>query len=281
MATVTIGIPFYNNETTLRNAIQSVINQTFQDWLLILMNDGSTDQSLEIAKQFESKKVIVFDDGENRGLISRLNQLIDMCESPFFVRMDSDDIMVPERLEKQISLLVRDTEVDLTGSSAYIIDEKNRITGIRMTSFKSVSLDNILKKGLFIHPTVTGRTKWFKKYKYKHEFDRAEDLELWCRSCKTSNFVTIEEPLLFYRDPAKMNLTKYKDSSKTVRRIIKLYASNRKQKVLLLVKEKFKIGIYTALDFINYTEITNKRRNNRIKQPQAEKALSILKRSIG
>lgn len=281
MATVTIGIPFYNNETTLRNAIQSVINQTFQDWLLILMNDGSTDQSLEIAKQFESKKVIVFDDGENKGLISRLNQLIDMCESPFFVRMDSDDIMVPERLEKQISLLVRDTEVDLTGSSAYIIDEKNRITGIRMTSFKSVSLDNILKKGLFIHPTVTGRTKWFKKYKYKHEFDRAEDLELWCRSCKTSNFVTIEEPLLFYRDPAKMNLTKYKDSSKTVRRIIKLYASNRKQKVLLLVKEKFKIGIYTALDFINYTEITNKRRNNRIKQPQAEKALSILKRSIG
>lgn len=281
MATVTIGIPFYNNETTLRNAIQSVINQTFQDWLLILMNDGSTDQSLEIAKQFESKKVIVFDDGENRGLISRLNQLIDMCESPFFVRMDSDDIMVPERLEKQISLLVRDTEVDLTGSSAYIIDEKNRITGIRMTSFKSVSLDNILKKGLFIHPTVTGRTKWFKKYKYKHEFDRAEDLELWCRSCKTSNFVTIEEPLLFYRDPAKMNLTKYKDSSKTVRRIIKLYASNRKQKVLLLVKEKLKIGIYTALDFINYTEITNKRRNNRIKQPQAEKALSILKRSIG
>jgi len=281
VATVTIGIPFYNNETTLRNAIQSVINQTFQDWLLILMNDGSTDQSLEIAKQFESKKVIVFDDGENKGLISRLNQLIDMCESPFFVRMDSDDIMVPERLEKQISLLVRDTEVDLTGSSAYIIDEKNRITGIRMTSFKSVSLDNILKKGLFIHPTVTGRTKWFKKYKYKHEFDRAEDLELWCRSCKTSNFVTIEEPLLFYRDPAKMNLTKYKDSSKTVRRIIKLYASNRKQKVLLLVKEKFKIGIYTALDFINYTEITNKRRNNRIKQPQAEKALSILKRSIG
>jgi len=281
VATVTIGIPFYNNETTLRNAIQSVINQTFQDWLLILMNDGSTDQSLEIAKQFESKKVIVFDDGENRGLISRLNQLIDMCESPFFVRMDSDDIMVPERLEKQISLLVRDTEVDLTGSSAYIIDEKNRITGIRMTSFKSVSLDNILKKGLFIHPTVTGRTKWFKKYKYKHEFDRAEDLELWCRSCKTSNFVTIEEPLLFYRDPAKMNLTKYKDSSKTVRRIIKLYASNRKQKVLLLVKEKLKIGIYTALDFINYTEITNKRRNNRIKQPQAEKALSILKRSIG
>jgi len=281
VATVTIGIPFYNNETTLRNAIQSVINQTFQDWLLILMNDGSTDQSLEIAKQFESKKVIVFDDGENKGLISRLNQLIDMCESPFFVRMDSDDIMVPERLEKQISLLVRDTEVDLTGSSAYIIDEKNRITGIRMTSFKSVSLDNILKKGLFIHPTVTGRTKWFKKYKYKHEFDRAEDLELWCRSCKTSNFVTIEEPLLFYRDPAKMNLTKYKDSSKTVRRIIKLYASNRKQKVLLLVKEKLKIGIYTALDFINYTEITNKRRNNRIKQPQAEKALSILKRSIG
>src|SRR5699024_7790602 len=92
MTKVTVGIPFYNNESTIEYAIRSVLNQTFEDWQLVLVNDGSTDNSLNIVKKFESDKVIILNDGENKGLISRLNQLIDFCETKYFARMDSDDI---------------------------------------------------------------------------------------------------------------------------------------------------------------------------------------------
>ncbi|GIN92570.1 hypothetical protein J6TS1_32660 [Siminovitchia terrae] len=280
MAAVTIGIPFYNNEETLKYAIQSVINQTYVDWHLYLINDGSTDRSLEIARQFESSKIKIIDDGENKGLISRLNQLIDISESEYFVRMDADDIMVPERIERQISLLEARPEIDLAGASAYIINNNNSVTGIRIASIRGGGPSGILKNGLFIHPTVTGRTRWFKKYKYKEGFYRAEDLELWCRSSETSNFAIIKEPLLFYRDSSLMNLAKYKESSKTVRKIIKLYANSSKQKVILLFKENFKISVYTILDLLRFTKVANRRRNSSIDQLQAEKALAVLRSSI-
>lgn len=281
MSKVTIGIPFFNNETTLKFAIHSVINQTFQDWQLILINDGSTDQSLEIAKQYESEKIVVINDGENKGLIYRLNQLIDMCGTKYFVRMDSDDIMTPARIEKQVSFLELQTDIDVVGAGAYIIDEKNKITGNRIPPFKSYNIDDILrKKDLFIHPTVMGRTEWFRKYKYKYGFNRAEDLELWCRSYEYSNFANIEEPLLFYRVTSKINLGKYKASFKTVKKIINLYASNRSKRIKLLLLENIKINLYTIIRFFNRIEIVDKRKKYHIEQKRVEEALSVLQNSI-
>lgn len=279
MATVTIGIPFYNNEATLKYAIQSVINQTYKDWRLYLINDGSTDRSLEIARQFVSPKIILINDGENKGLINRLNQLIDLSDSEYFVRMDADDIMVPERVERQISLLKRRSEIDLVGSSAYIINDNNQVTGIRMASIRK-EVDDVLKNGLFIHPTVTGRTRWFKKNKYMDGYNRAEDLELWCRTIETSTFAIIKDPLLFYRDSSVMNLEKYRASSKTVKKIINLYANSSKQKIMLLLKENAKVNIYSILDLLHFSQVANLRRNGRVNQLQLEKALSMLRTSI-
>ena len=163
---VTVAIPFYNNEDTLEFAIKSVINQTYTDWLLLLINDGSTDSSMEIAKKYLSEKVKLIDDGLNKGLIYRLNQAIDMTETPYFARMDSDDIMLPERLEKQVNYLENHQDIDLVGSSAFIIDECNNIVSVRRTSNKKrYNISDLIKHGLFIHPTVVGKTEWFLKNK--------------------------------------------------------------------------------------------------------------------
>jgi len=112
-ALVTIGLPFYNAENTLPLAIKSTLAQTFSSWRLLLVDDGSTDRSLAIAKEFAEHdfRIEVLTDGKNRGLIYRLNQLIDLADTKYIARMDADDIMLPERLAKQFHFLEKNRDI--------------------------------------------------------------------------------------------------------------------------------------------------------------------------
>src|SRR5699024_8882768 len=158
---ITIAIPFFNDEKYLDYAIRSVINQTYKNWILLLVDDGSSDQSLEIARKYAESdtRIRLLSDGENKRLPFRLNQIAEQTTTRYLARMDSDDIMHPERIEKQLKILEENPQIDVLGSNAYSIDDKNNIRGIR----KKVTSPNIIKrtKG-FIHPTITGQTKWFK-----------------------------------------------------------------------------------------------------------------------
>ena len=126
---VTIGIPFFKDKEYLSAAIQSVINQTYQNWELILMDDGSSDGSLEIAKSFKDKRIRIVSDGKNKGLPSRLNEIVGLARGEFVARMDADDIMHPERIEKQVDYLIDHPEVNVLGTMAYVIDASNSIIG--------------------------------------------------------------------------------------------------------------------------------------------------------
>src|SRR4051812_7590490 len=98
MPAASIGIPFMNNERELALAIRSVFAQTFEDWELLLCDDGSTDGSLELARSIEDPRVRVLTDGANRGLPARLNELARASTADIVVRMDADDVMLPTRL---------------------------------------------------------------------------------------------------------------------------------------------------------------------------------------
>jgi len=126
---VTIGIPFYNAEQYLRYAIQSVLNQTFHDFELILSDDGSTDSSIEIARSFDDPRIVILSDGKNRGLVYRLNEQIHFAKGMYFVRMDADDIMHFNRIAIQLDYLKSNSEVDVVGTSYYSIDTSNQIIG--------------------------------------------------------------------------------------------------------------------------------------------------------
>ena len=135
-----IGISFYNAGEFLDYAICSVLNQTYKNWKLLLLNDGSTDNSLDIAMKYQGDpRIEVLSDGENRGLIYRLNQLISLCESKYFVRMDADDIMHPLRLERQVSFMENNAHIDVLGSWAYSIDVTNKVCGILKVNSNPVS----------------------------------------------------------------------------------------------------------------------------------------------
>lgn len=214
MELVTIAIPVYNGEAYLRDAIRSVINQTFTEWVLYLIDDGCTDNSLTIMREAEAKdsRIKVLSDGVNRGLIARLNESVAITKTKYYARMDADDIMYVTRLEEQVQLLESRPEIDVVGTSIMTIDNRNRIIGSDLHQ-------GVVER--FIHPSIMGRSEWFKNNPYTDWAVRAEDYELWCRTAAHSNFWAIGKPLLFYRE---FGVASYKKTMATLRTILRIAA---------------------------------------------------------
>jgi len=257
---ITIGIPFYNAEKYLDFAILSVINQTYKDWFLILVDDGSTDNSLAIAEKYKNdSRIVIIHDGVNRGLVYRLNQINNICTTKYYARMDADDIMHVNRIEKQINYLESHPECDVVGSSAMIIDDKNHI-------LRSAAMQG--QHRTFMHPTVSGKSDWFKRNPYDPLFVRAEDHELWQRTYKQSIFYNMAEPLLFYREYGVQSVAKFLLSQKTNRKIFRKY---RKQNMTMLsfinlyVGSYLKEALYVLFSIVGKTHVLiNMRRRFRI-----------------
>lgn len=226
---ITVGIPIYNAEKYLADAIKSVLAQTFQNWELILVDDGSKDKSLEIARDFEKQdsRIRVLSDGKNKKLPARLNQIIAESKGEYIARMDADDIMFPDRLEKQYAFLKAHQEYDLHSGGLVSIDDKNNIQGYRCsdTNITKVSLQTGFP---IVHPTVMAKKDWYGRNKYSLDYPRAEDFELWCRASEANDlklFIS-SEPLLFYREFGNLDANKLKNSYKDGLKIRRKFKGN-------------------------------------------------------
>lgn len=241
---VSVGIPFYNAELFLEDAIRSVLAQTYQHWELILINDGSTDGSIDIAKKYMNldSRIRLLDDGLNKKLPFRLNQIIDEAKYDYIVRMDADDIMHVNRLQIQLQFLEINKDVDLVSSSMYSIDINNKVVGKRIIS-DEVTISTLLKSNnQIIHPSIVARKSWFLRNKYDIFSERAEDYELWLRACFNGDLKIkiISEPLLFYREFGNLTKEKLLLSYKTTEFIFNKYKFKMSNFTIL----KAKIGIY-------------------------------------
>lgn len=227
---VTVGMPAYNSERFIGQAIKSVLNQTYRNFELIITDDGSTDKTVEIARSFQDPRIKVLSDGENHGISYRLNQQIDLASGDYFVRMDSDDIMFPDRIEKQIGYLQIHHNVSVVSSQAIVIDDENKILGSRSSFDKPIRLtiERWLAGLSLIHPTVTGRLSFFREYRYKDGFKGVEDIDLWMRSCQNHQLIILPDYSLFYRDPLYFKLPIY------------IY---RTHQIIKLYKEAFRLGM--------------------------------------
>jgi glycosyltransferase involved in cell wall biosynthesis len=207
----------------LADAVRSVFAQTFADWELILLDDGSTDGSAEFVSGINDQRVRLVSDGVNRGLVTRLNQIAALARGKYLARMDADDLMHPERIERQLAFLHANADIDLVDTATYTIDNDLTPLGIRGECPLDVGPETVISRGLLIHPTVMGRAEWFRNNPYSAAFVRAEDRELWTRTCTTAKFGRLCEPLFFYREDLTGNLRNYLLSEATLRKILRLY----------------------------------------------------------
>ena len=204
-----VGLPFYNDRTYLKDAIKSVLHQSHENWELLLVDDGSVDGSVEIARSFKDSRIRLISHATNCGLPRRLNEIAKMANGAYLFRMDADDLMHPKRIERQLKLLAHSGPETVIGTAAIEIDENGDVT--RIIRSHGMRNGGYSARSAFIHPTIAARTEWFLKNPYSEApvFRRTQDAELWIRSSSSSKFKLMEEPLLFYRRPGRMSFEKY------------------------------------------------------------------------
>jgi len=200
MPTISVIMSVYNGEKYLSEAISSVLSQDFSDFEFIIIDDGSTDKSLEIIKSFNDNRVKVIS-RENRGLIESLNEAIFLSAGKYIARMDADDICLSNRFSAQLKAF-DDSEIAFVGSWATKINESGEELGLM--SYPPLEYKKIksffIKHNPFIHSSVMIRKAVFDTVgiydsKYKH----AEDYELWSRVLRRFKAINISEPLIKYR----------------------------------------------------------------------------------
>lgn len=198
---LTVAMPIYNAGLHLRPAVLSIVQQTFVEWELLLIDDGSTDRALEGINDIVDARIRIIRDGQNQGLAARLNQAIDLARGKLFARMDQDDISHPERFARQVKLLRSDATIDLVGTWCLTISERGKIVGTLpgLETHRDICRRPWL--GFYIpHPTWMGRTEWFRRHRYASPGPYfCEDQEMLLRTYANSSFRVIPEILLAYR----------------------------------------------------------------------------------
>lgn len=211
---ITLGIPFYNAENYLADAIKSVLAQSYPHWELILVDDGSTDDSLKIAQEFavRDNRIRIISDGQNKRLPARLNQIIQEAKFDYIARMDADDLISPLRLEKQLEFLEKNQKYDLVSTGILSLKNDLSLMGYRATAEnKNIDLqDAILGTTGIIHASILARKDWYLRNLYNENNKLAEDYELWLRAFIKNDLKVgfIEEPLYYYREDQNIKLEK-------------------------------------------------------------------------
>lgn len=193
-------MPVYNASQFLNQAIDSILNQTFTDFEFIVINDGSTDNTELIVQSYTDSRIKYFSNPLNLGIVETLNKGIDLARGKYLARMDADDIALPERLEKQYSLMEDNPEIAVCGSQISIINA----LGIK-TAHPPVSISNreikpqLLFYNPFTHPTTFFKTEIIRKYKYNADYHYAEDYYLLAQIAMEHQVANHPEQLLLYR----------------------------------------------------------------------------------
>lgn len=278
---ISIGIPFYNAEAYLVDAIKSVLNQTYPYWELILIDDGSTDNSLTIAQSFNDKRIRVISDGMNKKLPFRLNQIIREAKYDYIARMDADDLMDPCRIERQLEV-IKNNNVDLVTTGMYSIGRNSEIQGKRILPNYQMEAKQILK-GLtnLLHASLLAKKEWYLRNLYREDNALAEDYELWLTaSIKNDlNYSVIEEPLYFYREIENVKKNKMIQGYNTQIEVINRYYKDiisEESKNKIIFRFNFKKKIVNILDTLNLMFILEKKRVSKVSREEQLKYEKVL-----
>ena len=206
---ISVIMPVYNAEKYLIDAIDSILNQTFINFEFLIINDGSTDKSKEIILSYNDKRIRYVENETNLKLIKTLNKGIGLANGKYIIRMDADDISMPNRFQEQFDFMELNQDVVLCGSFA----EK---FGIDKGIFLVPSSDKEIRETFvvhspFIHPSVIIRHSTVKENKiiYNDKYLHAEDYKFWLELLKIGKVHNIKKVLLRYRTSQDQISNKY------------------------------------------------------------------------
>lgn len=198
---ISIGMSVRNNAASLPLTLRSILRQTCTDWELILIDDGSTDDTLAVVRRVTDPRIRLLTDSTSRGLAYRLNQAVDLARGRFFARMDGDDVCFSERLALQSAFLASHPEIDLLGSGGVVFTGEGEALGVRHAPTVHADICARPWSGFYLaHPSWMGRTAWFRHHRYDERALKAQDYDLLLRTYRESRFAALPDLLIGYRE---------------------------------------------------------------------------------
>lgn len=201
---ITIVMPVYNAGSFLRQALESVLAQTYQNWKLICVDDGSTDNSFNLLQEYAliDQRIKVYKNEKNQGVSATTNFAISKCQGQYLARMDADDVMLPDRLEKQISYLRKNPQVVVLGGQCWLINKKDEIIGQKKFPCNHEQIYQMMYQAMPIQqPTMMINLKllpsdfsWYEK-----NTNTAEEVDLLFKLFKHGQFANLSDYILNYR----------------------------------------------------------------------------------
>lgn len=198
---VSVLMPVYNSSRFLDTAIQSILKQTFTNFEFILIDDGSTDNSLDIIKSYLDPRIKVIVHEKNMGLIYTRNESVEIATGKYLAFLDSDDIALPQRLEKQVDFMERNPDYAIVGSWIKTIDINDNVSDntIRYTSPPEVIPSILLFKNYFTTSSVIVRKSTLPEKPFQKDFPIAEDYNVWIGIADKHKVWNLQEVLIHYR----------------------------------------------------------------------------------
>ena len=220
---ISVIMPVYNSEKYLVQSIDSILKQTYKDFEFIIIDDGSTDNSLSIINSYKDNRIKVITNKNNVGISKSLNLGVLNSSGDYIVRMDSDDISLLNRLEKQIGFMESNSDVSICGCNMYIIKDSKKVSETKYCLDNSeIKTDMLFGRTPFAHPTIIMRSSFVHRcsLKYNNSAIYAEDLELYCNYCHQAKYANINECLHIYRIHNDSVSVKYKETQKNQAKLI-------------------------------------------------------------
>ncbi len=202
MPIVSVLMPVYNGAKYLQEAIQSILDQSFVDFELLIINDGSTDDSEKIILSIKDPRIVVIKNDNNMGLINSLNKGLNAAKGKYIARMDADDVAMPQRLQLQVKEFEASPNAVVIGSDYFLLTAK-KISRKKNKNNSDFQKAMLLFSPSFCHPTVMMKNIFAEKnLVYKSDYVHAEDYKLWTDLAFLGEFRNVPEPLLKYRSHA-------------------------------------------------------------------------------
>ncbi|WLQ07130.1 glycosyltransferase family 2 protein [Arthrobacter oryzae] len=238
MTNITVGLPVVDGVAEFEFAVRSIFAQTYSDWELIVVCDGSPAALVDRAFQIDDRRVRVIPHRENMGLAHRLNEINSLARHSYIARMDSDDVMHPSRLSVLADFLKENSLVDVVGSASYLINDSNEVEGAYKEPTLPEKLCGYLDSGVFSHPTVVYKAEWALRNPYDPTRVRTEDKELWLRGASSSVYAKVTDRLLFCKVPRSLSVSKQALTAKYDRKLLRDYGPGISSKFYV----NFKLG---------------------------------------
>lgn len=201
MSKISVIMPAYNAEKYIGEAIESILNQSFTDFEFIIVNDGSTDNTKDIILSYSDPRVVYLENEKNSGIVVTLNKGIDNATGEYIARMDSDDISLPTRFEKQIDFMENHPEIGVLGTAIKTFGEDIQGQIINFNTAPNRLKADLLFSTNIAHPSVMLRKSVIDEYNIRYDLEYAgvEDFLMWWNLSQKTQIATLSEVLLNYR----------------------------------------------------------------------------------